>query len=176
MTGMSDGSLQSPGHVADDHGAVELRKEAYTMALYVAICLLAALSAVSEHAGSGHVDTFKILWGTTVGLAVAHWFAFRVSARLVASGTVRRHDAEAAVAQLAGAVVVALLATIPVLFLPTSVEFDVARLVLACFIALIGYAVARSSGATQGRALVYAASILVIATVVAIVKNVLAGH
>ena len=94
------------------------------MALYVAICLLAALSAVSEHAASDQLDAFKIVWGTTVGLAVAHWFAFRVSARLVASGTIRRHDAEAVGAQLAGAAAVALLATIPVLFLPRSVEFD----------------------------------------------------
>ena len=30
--------------------SVELRKEACTMALYVAICLLAALSAASGHA------------------------------------------------------------------------------------------------------------------------------
>jgi len=146
------------------------------MALYVAICLLAALSAVSEHAASDQLDAFKIVWGTTVGLAVAHWFAFRVSARLVASGTIRRHDAEAVGAQLAGAAAVALLATIPVLFLPRSVEFDFVRLILAGFIALVGYAVARSSGATRGRSMVYAASILVVATVVAVVKNVLAGH
>lgn len=146
------------------------------MALYVAICLLAALSAVSEHAASDQLDAFKIVWGTTVGLAVAHWFAFRVSARLVASGTIRRHDAAAAGAQLAGAAAVALLATIPVLVLPRSVEFDVVRLVLACFIALVGYAVARSSGGSGGRSMVYAASVLVVATVVAVVKNTLAGH
>ncbi len=145
------------------------------MALYVAICLLAALSAVSEHGGTDELDAFKIVWGTTVGLAVAHWFAFRVSARLVASGTIV-HDAEAAGAQVAGAGAVALLATVPVLFLPESVELDVARLVLAGFIALTGYAVARSSGGTRGRSLVYAASILVVATLVAVVKNVLAGH
>jgi VIT1/CCC1 family predicted Fe2+/Mn2+ transporter len=77
---------------------------------------------------------------------------------------------------VAGAVAVALLATVPVLFLPKSVELDVARLVLAGFIAIIGYAVARSSGGTRGRSLVYAASILVVAALVAVVKNVLAGH
>jgi VIT1/CCC1 family predicted Fe2+/Mn2+ transporter len=58
----------------------------------------------------------------------------------------------------------------------TSVEFDVVRLVLAGLIALVGYAVARGSGANRGRSIVYAASILVIAAVVAVVKNVLAGH
>lgn len=145
------------------------------MALYVAICLLAALSVVSEHAATAQLYAFKIVWGTTVGLAVARWFAFRVSARLVASGTIRRHDAAVAGAQLSVAAAVALLTTIPVLFFPRSVEFDVARLVLAFFIALVGYAVARGSASTRGRSMVYAASILVVATVVAVVKNALAG-
>jgi hypothetical protein len=156
--------------------ATEARKEAYTMALYVSICLLAALSAVSEHAESGELDAFKIVWGTTLGLALAHWFAFRISARLVASGSIRRHDAVAAGAQLLGAAVVGLLATIPMLVLPTTSEFDVVRLILAGFIALVGYAVARSAGATVWRSIAYAASVLILATVVAVVKNVLAGH
>jgi hypothetical protein len=61
---------------------MELRREAYTMALYVAICLLAALAAVSEPALDEGAHTFELVWGTTVGLALAHWFAFRMSARL----------------------------------------------------------------------------------------------
>jgi hypothetical protein len=146
------------------------------MALYVAICLLAALSALAEHADRNEVDTFKVIWGTTLGLALAHWLAFRVSARLVASGRVRRHDAEAAAAQLAGAAVVALIATVPVLVLPRSAEYDVARFVIAGFIGVVGYAVVRSGGGTRGRALVYGATILVVAAVVAVVKNLLAGH
>jgi hypothetical protein len=153
------------------HEAVELRKEAYTMALYVAICLLAALAAVSEHASSEQIDTFKIVWGTTVGLAIAHWLAFRVSARLVAAGESRRHDAAAGIAQLAGAAAVALLATVPILLLPTSVELDVTRLVLCGFVALVGYAVARAGGASVRRSLAYGASILVLTTIVAVAKT-----
>jgi hypothetical protein len=156
--------------------AVELRKEAFTMALYVAICLLAALSVVAEHGEGNEADTFKIVWGTTLGLALAHWFAFRVSSRLVASGTVRRQDAAAAGAQLAGAAAVALLATVGILMFPDSAELDVVRLVLAALIALVGYAVARGAGASHARSLVYGVSILVVATAVALAKNVLAGH
>jgi hypothetical protein len=130
--------------------ALELRKEAFTMALYVAICLLAALSVVAEHGEGAQADTFKIVWGTTLGLALAHWFAFRVSSRLVASGSVRRF--------------------------PDSAELDVVRLVLAALIALVGYAVARGAGASPARSMVYAVSILVIASAVALIKNVLAGH
>jgi VIT1/CCC1 family predicted Fe2+/Mn2+ transporter len=99
-----------------------------------------------------------------------------VSSRLVASGTVRREDAAAAAAQLAGAATVALLATLPVLLFPDSAELDVVRLVLAALIALVGYAVARGAGASPARSMVYGFSILVIATAVALIKNVLAGH
>jgi hypothetical protein len=59
---------------------VELRKEASVMALHVAVCLLAALTASGEDADHGHVRAFGLVWGTTIGLAVAHAFAFRPSA------------------------------------------------------------------------------------------------
>ena len=107
----------SEGH---EH-AIELRKEAYTMALYVAICLLAALIALPETpAARGHI--VGIIWGVTIGLAAAHWFAFRVSARLVGAGSISQRDLELAAAQLAGAAAVALLVSIPVVILPASIE------------------------------------------------------
>jgi hypothetical protein len=145
------------------------------MALYVAVCLLAALTAMAEQADAGHVDVFKVIWGTTVGLALAHLFAFRVSARLVAAGTIRRQDAESAAAQLAGALVV-VLATVPVLVLPGPSELDVVRDLLAAFVAAVGYAVARNAGAGRGRAAAYAATILIVAVTIAVLKNVLSGH
>lgn len=73
----------------DDGPDRELRKEPFTMALYVAVCLLAALTALSEHADRELVEVLGIVWGSTIGLALAHWFAFRMSARLVESGAVR---------------------------------------------------------------------------------------
>lgn len=159
----------------DQGNLVELRREAFTMALYVSICLLAALTAVSdEHADQA--DTFRIVWGTTVGLAIAHWFAFRMSARLVASGATTHHDAESAIAQIGGAAAVAILATIPVLVFPDSAELDVARLALAGFITLVGYAVARGGGASRTRSLIYATAVLIVAAGVAVIKNYLAGH
>jgi hypothetical protein len=91
---------------------VELRKEAYTMALYVAICLPAAFAALPETGVHTHV--IGLIWGVTVGLALAHWFAFRVSARMVGAGSVRPHDVKSAGAQLAGAAGVAVLASVPV--------------------------------------------------------------
>jgi hypothetical protein len=111
-----------------------------------------------------------------VGLTLAHLFAFRVSARLVAAGTIRRHDAESAAAQLAGALAVAIIATVPVLVLPASSELDVVRDLLAVFVAAVGYAVARNAGAGRWRAAAYAACVLVLALGIAVLKNVLSGH
>lgn len=149
----------------------ELRKEASTMALYVAICLLAALIALPD---STHV--VRVIWGVTVGLALAHWFAFRLSARLVGAGTISAHDLASVSAQLTGAAGVALLATGAMLLVPETAELEVAEFLLAAFIAVIGFTVARSAGAGRSRALLYAATVLVIAVAIAVVKNVLAGH
>jgi hypothetical protein len=152
----------------------ELRKEAVTMALYVAICLLAALTALPE--STAHAGVTPIIWGVTVGLAVAHWFAFRVSARLVGAGRLRPHDVESAGAQLLGAVGVALLASVPVVLLPESAELEGVGLLLATFIALAGYVVAREGGAARARSLLYATAVLVVAVVIAELKNRLVGH
>lgn len=146
------------------------------MALYVAVCLLAALSAVAERADAGHADVLAIIWGTTVGLALAHWFAFRLSARLVAAGALGREEAELVGAQVVGALATALLATVPVLLLPATAELDVVRLVLAGFVAGVGFAVARGGGAGRGRALAYAGGVLVLTVTISVAKNVLSGH
>ena len=144
------------------------------MALYVAICLLAAFAALPET--DAHARVIGIIWGVTVGLALTHWFAFRVSARMVGAGSLRPHDAESAGAQLAGAAGVALLASIPVVLFPASVELELVEFLLAAFIAVVGFAVARGGGATRARAMVYAVLVLVIAVAIALVKNGLAGH
>ena len=170
MEASSSSSSETSGH----EDAAELRKEALTMALYVAICLLAALAAVSEETASDHV--FALVWGTTLGLALAHWFAFRVSARFVAQGRLRRADAFVSVAQLIGALAVTMLATVPILVLPASVELDVVKVLLACFIGVVGCGVARTSGAGLGRSLAYAALLVVVAGLVVAAKIALGGH
>jgi hypothetical protein len=61
------------------------------MGLYVTVCLLAGLTALeSVVAVPGHV--FGLVWGTTVGLALAHLFAFRLAGRLVHDGRFPRSD------------------------------------------------------------------------------------
>ncbi len=146
------------------------------MSLYVAIALLAALMAVPDATGRPVAEVLGIVWGTTIGLAVAHLFAFRVSSRLVSDGRIHPHDAKIAAAQLAGAAVVAVLCTIPVVLLADSAEFDAVRIVLATYISVVGYQVASSNGSPRGRAVIYAGSVLVTALAIAVFKNVLGGH
>jgi hypothetical protein len=143
------------------------------MALYVAICLLAALVALPDDA---HAHLLGVIWGITVGLAIAHWFAFRVATRLVGAGRVGRVDVELAGAQLTGAVAVAVLASIPVVVFSASLELEVAELLLAAFIGVVGFVAMRAGGATRMTALLYATSVLVCAAVVVELKNRLAGH
>ena len=146
------------------------------MALYVSVCLLAALTALSESTGRHDVEVIGIVWGTTIGLALAHLFAFRVSARLVGSGSLDRRDAKISIAQLVGALAVALLGTAPIAVFSVTAELDVVRLVLSGFIAAIGYQVARSNGSPRHRALTYAGAMLIAACAIAVAKNVLSGH
>jgi len=145
------------------------------MALYVAICLLASLIVIPE-SGVEHTHVMGLIWGITLGLALAHWFAFRLSARMVGAGTVRSSDVELAGAQLLGAAGVAVWASVAVLLLPESAEVEGAEFLLAPLISLIGFAVARGAGANLLRAVLYALFVLVFAVAIAAVKNLLAGH
>jgi len=154
---------------------LEFRKEALTMALYVAICLMAALIAIPASAAD-HTNVMALIWGVTLGLALAHWFAFRVSARMVGAGTVRSSDVELIGAQLLGATGVAAVVSVGVLLLPESREFEGAEFLLAALISLIGFGVARNAGASLLRAVVYSLFVLVCAVTIAVLKNLLAGH
>ena len=162
-------------HDAPNHD-VEVIKEASVMALYVAVCLLAALTAIAENADDSHVRAFAVIWGTTIGLALAHAFAFTLSARLVARGRLHHRDAVLVTSQVVGAALVAVVATIPVVAFSPTAELDAARWALALFICLVGFAVARQSGAGRARAAGYAVAILLVAATIATVKNILSGH
>jgi hypothetical protein len=173
MGAMADEPAAPISHVGEHR--LELGKEALTMALYVAICLMASLIAIPDSAAA-QTNVWGLIWGITLGLALAHWFAFRVSSRMVGAGTVRSSDVELAGAQLAGAAAVALIVSAGVLVLPHSVEIQAAEFLLAALISLIGYAVARGAGASLSRAVVYSLCVLVWALLIAVLKNLLAGH
>jgi hypothetical protein len=158
------------------HEDTEVFKEAVAMALYVAIYLLAEMAAIPDPNLHDDLELLGVVWGTAFAIAIAHWFAFRVAARLVSEGRVRRSDERIAGAHLAGAGLVALLATVPVLVLPASAQRDVIRLLLAGFAGLAGYEVGRTSGASTRRSLLLGLGILATTLTIAAVKNILGGH
>jgi hypothetical protein len=154
----------------------ERRREALTMGLYVAISLLAVLAIVPEQDVTSVLRPLAIVWGTTVGLAIAHLIAFRLSVRIVNQGAVSRHEGRVAASQLAGAAAVAAIATIPIVLLPARLERDVTRLLLAGLIGAAGYAVAVTSGGSRVRGFIYGAIVAGAALTAALLKNLLSGH
>ena len=80
----------------------EAVREAVTMALYVGVVLAAEFVAVEEHAVD-ELSTVAVIWGTAVGVALAHVFAFNLAARLFAGGRLARGTRRAVWAQLASA-------------------------------------------------------------------------
>jgi hypothetical protein len=145
------------------------------MALYVAICLIAALTALENvSAVPGHI--LGLVWGTTVGLALAHVFAFRVAGRLVHDGELPKADRITSVVQLAAAAAVALVVSIPTLLASTENELDWARYTCAGIIGAVGYLVARGAEHGRVRAVLFGFGVLVIAVIIAVLKHRLVGH
>ncbi len=68
------------------------------------------------------------------------------------------------------------MASVGVLLPPDSAEPEGAEILLAAWISLIGFGVARGAGASLFRAVVYALLVLVGAVAIAVLKDLLAGH
>jgi hypothetical protein len=159
-------------------------REGTTMVLYVSVVLLATLAALpSGHDGvdgrlHGPVglELMAIVWGTTIGLAVAHLFAFRVATRGVGAGRVRPQEQAEELAQLGGAAFVAAVVSIPVLVFSGITEQRAVPFVLAVIIGGIGYLVERAHGRTRLSSALFGGITLVIALAVATLKIVLSGH
>ncbi len=154
--------------------AEEFRREAFTMGLYVAICVLAALIAGAE--ADSDLNVVKTIWGITVGLAVAHWFAFRMSTRLVRGGQMRDEDLFTAGAQILGAIAVAVPASFLAVVVPDPWRLRTAELVLGGLIGGMGFAVARSGGVRHVFAVGFGIVVLALSIGIAILKDILAGH
>lgn len=159
-----------------EHQVRELRREAATMALYVSVVLLAELAALpTEHKPQGW-GIVALVWGTTIGLALAHWFAFTVASSALAGGRLRREDLEVGAAGVAGALVVALAATVPEVLLARDDSGDVLLFVPAAFLGIGGFVVARQGGRSVRSALVWAFLFMVAGAAVATVKLLLSAH
>ena len=145
------------------------------MALYVSLVLAAEFVAVGEHAGTSRVAV-SVIWGSAIGLAIAHVFAFNLAARLFAGGRMSRESRVAAWAQLATAAGVAVVVTTPFVALPLGAALDVCGFLLAGMIGLTAYVASRGAGAGKVRSLIDGVVTLAIAILVVSVKVTLTGH
>src|SRR4051794_30436298 len=100
-------------------GRTEVLREAVTMVLYVSVVLIAELAAIpEEHFADGRVtgavggQLLAIVWGTAVGLAVAHWFAFRLAAPAIRGERPSRLDTYIGLVQVGSAIFVAGVSTL----------------------------------------------------------------
>jgi hypothetical protein len=160
-----------------------LLREAATMVLYVSVIEIAELAAMpEEHFPHGRVTgpvggaLLAVVWGTAVGLALAHWFAFRIAAPAFRGETPTRLDAQIGLAQLAGAMFVAAVSSLPVLLLNDVRAQETTGDVPAVIIGVIAYFIARAAGRRQIQAVAYGVTALALGVVVALVKVKLAAH
>ncbi len=145
------------------------------MALYVCIVLAAEFVAISDYADDKRL-VIGVIWGTTMGLAVAHVFAFVLTARLFAEGRLDPVARSATWMQLVAAGAVALAVTIPLLLFTLERALDVAGFLVAGLIGAAAYQASRSAGAHRRRSITYGLAVLAVAVLVIWVKVALSGH
>jgi hypothetical protein len=158
-------------------------REATIMVLYVSVVEIAELAAIPEsHSSHGRVTgpvggtLLAIVWGTAVGLALAHWFAFVLAARAFRGEHPTNLDTKIGVAQVVAAMLVAALSSLPVLLFSDTVAQQTTVYVPAVLVGVVGYLIARRTGTSRLASLLYGGTALVVGVLVAMVKNALTGH
>ena len=140
------------------------------MVLYVSVVLLATLAAVPVDQLGSDAEVSALLWGAAIGLALAHWFAFHVSAQLYSGSGVSREDVVSGAAQTGAALAVAFVATLPLLVSKDDLALGVSVIDLTIVIAYIGYVSSRRAGLSRTRAVVRAVVTVLAGITVAAVK------
>jgi hypothetical protein len=160
-----------------------LLHEATVMILYVSIVEIAELAALPEsHFAFGRVTgptgarLLAIIWGTAVGLALAHWFAFGLAAPAFRGEHPGHLDTQIGLAGLAGAVFVAALSSLPVLLFSDVRAQETTGDVPALLVGVIAYLVARHTGASRLMSVFYGGMALALGVLVALIKSLLAAH
>jgi hypothetical protein len=148
----------------------DLRREAYSMSIYVSIVLLSALSVFNDDHPPQQSDLLLLEWGTTVGLVIAHGFASWVSTTVIGEASDEVDPWDLLRVQLGVAFAVAALAMLAVILTPTSIELTAARFTVAGVIAALVFLESRTSNSLL-RATVYGLFALVAGVAVAAVKS-----
>lgn len=160
----------------------EALRAANEMALYISIVLLATLSALPDDfdvTGPGGRDgppLAAVLWGTTIGLTLAHWFAFHLASLHLNNGKLPRRDLERLGMQMAGAAGVTLVTMIPIALAKPAHRVEAAMFAPGLVIGIAGYLVARGADKSRVRSVMTGVGVLILGILVAALKSLLAGH
>lgn len=134
-----------------------------TVAFYVSVTLAAELAVAS----SDDPKTVLVgaLWGTAVGLALAHWYAQTITAA-IARGAFRKTDAAEGLREIGAAAGVAFILSLPFVVFGTPTALVLSRWGVVVGTSVIALALARNAGAEWPRALAEAAIVFVIGVAV----------
>src|SRR3954452_20379068 len=148
-----------------------LRREADMMAFYLGITLLVALRVSEDAAPPPMPELLLIIWGTAIGLAVAHWFALGLSAYLVEDPGLHHSPREMLFSQLVMATILAVVASIAVLVAPLlGEELLSGRVGVAVFVGALVVVESRARGHRLVGALALGAVALGLAIAVTVLK------
>ena len=165
-----------PGDVSPDatHGVAsqDRMREGLTMALYIGLSLLAVMVALpTDVTAALNPHPAVTLFLTSIALLIAHQLAFRLSARLAHRGEIATEHLDLLAAQVVGGLAVTAVAVIPVVLIGGRTGVVVAELLLLAFIAVVGYASARTIHVSRVRALLSVAGVIALVLVVLWIKD-----
>ncbi|MGE0027503.1 MAG: hypothetical protein AB7O78_11115 [Thermoleophilia bacterium] len=146
------------------------RRAIATMVLYVSIVLMGAIATVPSKDLDEDVEVAAVIWGSALGLALAHWFAFNASAHLFRGEGIAREDLREGIWEVFAALGVAVAATVPLLLFDDTTGASVSIIALAGVVTVVAYVASRHGGLSRGRALLRGGVTMVLAVIVAILK------
>ena len=116
------------------------------MVLYVSVVLMGAIAAIPAKDLDEDVEVAAVIWGSALGLALAHWFAFNASAHLFRGEGINREELAEGAWEAFAAVGVAVVATVPLLLLDTTTAAAISLIALAAVVTVVAYAASRHGG------------------------------
>ena len=145
------------------------------MALYACVVLTAEFVGLGDQFESAKF-AIGVIWGTTVGLTLAHVFAFDLAARVFSAGPLDRDTQVSMAFQVGAGAAVAAALTLPFLVLRPSTALYIDGFLTAGFIGLIAYGIARTAGRSSIGAVAFGLGTLGVAVAVVAVKDLLSYH
>ncbi|MBK9178726.1 MAG: hypothetical protein IPM45_03980 [Acidimicrobiales bacterium] len=150
-----------------------LRREAVTMGFYTCVTLFAALAVGDDSAAPQPAELVALIWISTVGLALAHWFAATIAIQLVRDEHAHHSTAEYVLAHLLIPAVAAASTSLVVLIVPDDVKMLSGRLTAAALLALLVHSESRRGGASPLRSVRLAVLAFGCAAGIAVLKRLL---